>query len=157
MQTNGCSYHVSFFCDRASSSDLIYISFLITSLFWWNDGVAWHCSREACKGQVLVKRCGASGSTVETHRDFGLGATGSRLLAPPGPFKAQARTDPTVEKWLVTWRGSAKRSGTKSLLRCVQTWWPTTRNVWPLWLPTRVLLPSTKSCFVKGSNTYFTH
>ncbi len=23
----------------------------------------------------------------------------------------------------------AKRSGTKSLLRCVQTWWPTTRNV----------------------------
>ncbi len=30
---------------------------------------------------------------------------------------------------LMTWRGSAKRSGTKSLLRCVQTWWPTTRNV----------------------------
>ncbi len=28
-------------------------------------------------------------------------------------------------------------------LRCVQTWWPTTRNVWPLWLPTRVLPPST--------------
>ena len=26
-------------------------------------------------------------------------------------------------------RRSAKRSGTKSLLRCVQTWWPTTRNV----------------------------
>ncbi len=24
---------------------------------------------------------------------------------------------------LMTWRGSAKRSGTKSLLRCVQTWW----------------------------------
>ncbi len=43
---------------------------------------------------------------------------------------------------LMTWRGSAKRSGTKSLLRCVQTWWPTTRNVWPLWLPTRVLPPS---------------
>ncbi len=32
--------------------------------------------------------------------------------------------------------------------RCVQTWQPTTRNVWPLWLPTRVLPPSTKSCFV---------
>ncbi len=31
---------------------------------------------------------------------------------------------------LMTWRGSAKRSGTKSLLRCVRTWWPTTRNVW---------------------------
>ncbi len=30
---------------------------------------------------------------------------------------------------LMTWRGSAKRSGTKSLLRCVQTWGPTTRNV----------------------------
>ncbi len=28
---------------------------------------------------------------------------------------------------LMTWRGSAKRSGTKSLLRCVQTLWPTTR------------------------------
>ncbi len=58
---------------------------------------------------------------------------------------------------LMTWRGSAKRSGTKFLLRCVQTWWPTTRNVWPLWLPTRVLPPSTKSCFAKGSNIYFTH
>ncbi len=57
----------------------------------------------------------------------------------------------------MTWRGSAKRSGTKSLLRCVQTWWPTTRNIWPLWLPTRVLPPSTKSCFAKGSNTYLTH
>ncbi len=40
---------------------------------------------------------------------------------------------------LMTWRGSAKRSGTKSILRCVQTWCPTTRNLWPLWLPTRVL------------------
>ncbi len=58
---------------------------------------------------------------------------------------------------LMTWRGSAKRSGTKSLLRCVQTWWPTTRNVWPLWLPTRVFPTSTKSCFAKGSNTYLTH
>ena len=43
----------------------------------------------------------------------------------------------------MTWRISVKRSGTKSLLRCVQTWWPTTRNVWPLWLPTRVLPQST--------------
>ncbi len=57
----------------------------------------------------------------------------------------------------MTWRGSAKRSGTKPLLRCVQTWWPTTRNIWPLWLPTRVSPPSTKSCFAKGSNTYLTH
>ncbi len=57
---------------------------------------------------------------------------------------------------LMTWRGSAKKSGTKSLLRCVQTWWPTTRNVWPLWSPTMVLPPSTEPCFVKGSNTYFT-
>ncbi len=48
-----------------------------------------------------MKRCGASGPTVETHRDFGLGATGPRLLAPPGPFKALARTGPTVEKWLL--------------------------------------------------------
>ncbi len=50
---------------------------------------------------VLVKRSGASGLTVETHRDFGLGATGPRLLAPPSPFKALAHTGPTVEKWLV--------------------------------------------------------
>ncbi len=57
----------------------------------------------------------------------------------------------------VTWRRSANRSGTKSLPRCVQTWQPATRNVWPLWLPTRVLPPSTKSCFVKGSNNYLTH
>ncbi len=58
---------------------------------------------------------------------------------------------------LMTWRRSAKRSGTKSLLRCVQAWWPTTRSIWPLCLPTRVLPPSTKPCFVKGSNTYLTH
>ncbi len=60
-------------------------------------------------------------------------------------------------KTLITWIGSAKRSGPKTLLRCVQTWWPTTRNVWPLWLPKMGLPPSTKSCFAKGSNTYFTH
>ncbi len=30
-------------------------------------------------------------------------------------------------------------------------------TVWPLWLPTRVLPPSTKPCFAKGSNTYLTH
>ncbi len=58
---------------------------------------------------------------------------------------------------LMTWRGSAKRSRAKSLLRCVQTWWPTTRNVWPLWLSTRVLPPSTQSCFTKGSNNYLNH
>ncbi len=55
----------------------------------------------------------------------------------------------------MTWRGSAKRSETKSLLRYVQTWWPTTRNVWPLWLPTRVLPPSTMSCFAKGIKCLF--
>ncbi len=56
---------------------------------------------ERCvKRRVLVKRCGASGPTVETHRDFGLGATGPRLLAPPGPFKILTRTGPTVEKRL---------------------------------------------------------
>ena len=32
-----------------------------------------------------------------------------------------------------------------------------TRNVWPLWLSTRVLPPSNKSCFAEGSNTYLTH
>ncbi len=47
-----------------------------------------------------MKRCGASGPTMETHRDFGLGATGPRLLAPPGPFKALVRTGTTVENWL---------------------------------------------------------
>ncbi len=48
----------------------------------------------------------ASGPMVETHRDFWLGATGPRLLAPPGPFKALARTSPTVEKWLLILMGS---------------------------------------------------
>ncbi len=30
-----------------------------------------------------MKRCGAFGPMVETQRDFVLGATGSKLLAPP--------------------------------------------------------------------------
>ncbi len=42
----------------------------------------------------------ASGTTVEMQRYYGLGATGPSLLAPPGPFKALARTGPTVEKRL---------------------------------------------------------
>ncbi len=46
--------------------------------------------------------------------------------------------------------------GCFSAKRCAQTW-STTRNVWPLWLPTRVLQPSTKSCFATGSNAYLTH
>ncbi len=37
--------------------------------------------REACKGRVFVKRSRASGLTVETQCDFGLCATGLRLLA----------------------------------------------------------------------------
>ncbi len=48
-----------------------------------------------------MKRCGASGPTGETHRDFGLGAAGPRLLAPPGQFKALAHTGPAVEKQLL--------------------------------------------------------
>ncbi len=48
-----------------------------------------------------MKRSGASGRTVETHRDIGLGTTGPRLLAPPGPLKALAHTGPTMEKWLM--------------------------------------------------------
>ena len=43
------------------------------------------------------------------------------------------------------WRGSAKRSGPKSLPRSVQTCWKTTTNVWPLCLPTKVSPPSIKS------------
>ncbi len=38
-----------------------------------------------------MKRRGASSPTAETHRDFGLGVTGPRLLVPPGPFKALTR------------------------------------------------------------------
>ncbi len=56
---------------------------------------------------------------------------------------------------LMTWRRSAKRSGIKSLLRCVQTWWPTARNIWPLWWPTGVLPPSTKSCFCEWVKYFF--
>ena len=43
------------------------------------------------------------------------------------------------------WRGSAKRSGPKSLPRFVQTCWKTTTNIWPLCLPTKVSPPSIKS------------
>ena len=43
------------------------------------------------------------------------------------------------------WRGSAKRSGPKSLPRSVQTCWKTTTNIWPLCLPTKVSPPSIKS------------
>ena len=43
------------------------------------------------------------------------------------------------------WKGSAKRSGPKSLSRSVQTCWKTTTNVWPLCLPTKVSPPSIKS------------
>ncbi len=45
-----------------------------------------------------MKRSRASGLMVETQRDFGLGATGLRLLAPPGLLKKLARTGPTAEK-----------------------------------------------------------
>ncbi len=48
-----------------------------------------------------MKHCRASGLTVETQCDFGLGATDPRLLALPSLFKALARTDPTVEKRLL--------------------------------------------------------
>ncbi len=41
------------------------------------------------------------------------------------------------------------------ILRCVQTWMPNTRNIWPLWLTTRVLPSSTKSCFAKGVKYLF--
>ena len=43
------------------------------------------------------------------------------------------------------WRGSAKRSGPKSLPRSVQTCWRTTTNIWPLCFPTKVCPPSIKS------------
>ncbi len=55
-----------------------------------------------------MKRSGASGQTVETHFDFGLGATGPRLLAPPGLFEALARTGPTMEKWLMEVRAGSR-------------------------------------------------
>ncbi len=41
--------------------------------------------------------------------------------------------------------------------RCFETLMTWRGSVWPLWLPTRVLPPSTKSCFAKGSNIYLTH
>ncbi len=53
---------------------------------------------EVCKERVLVKRTRASGLTVETKHDIGLGSTGLSLFAPPGLLKTLARTAPTVEK-----------------------------------------------------------
>ncbi len=58
-------------------------------------------------------------------------------------------------KTLMTWRGSAKRSGTKSLLRCMQTWRPTTRNIWPLWLPTRGFATKYLVMFCEGVEYFF--
>ena len=53
---------------------------------------------------------------------------------------------PSDNLWtLRIWRGSAKRSGPKSLPRYVQTCWKTTINVWPLCLPAKVSPPSIKS------------
>ena len=46
---------------------------------------------------------------------------------------------------LQIWRGSAKRSGPKSLPRSVQTCWKITTDIWPLCLPTKVSPPSIKS------------
>ncbi len=54
-----------------------------------------------------MKCCGASGPTVETHCNLGLGATSPRLLAPPGPFKSLARTGPTVEKRVLMQSGTS--------------------------------------------------
>ncbi len=64
------------------------------------------------------------------------------------------RTPPYRQTW--RWKdyalGCFSANGTGQLHRIKGT---TTRNIWPLWLPTRFLPPSTKSCL--ESNTYLTH
>ncbi len=105
-----------------------------------------------CCGQMRPKSSSATYSNTEVETCFG----GVFLLRGQDNCTLTALELPNVIlETLMTWRGSAKRSEKKSLLRCVQTWRPTTRHVWPLWLPTRVLPPSTRSCFANGSNTYY--
>ncbi len=115
-------------------------------------------------GNIMLWGCFSAKGTGQLHRikgtmDGAMYRQGQGIEAGQGIENGSWMGIPAwqILKTLMTWRGSAKKSGTKSLLRCVQTWWTTTRNVWPLWLPTRVLSPSTKSCFAKGSNTYLTH
>lgn len=45
------------------------------------------------------------------------------------------------------WKVSGKSRGPKSFTRWVQTWWPTTRKIFPLFLPSRFLPQSTRWCF----------
>ncbi len=96
-------------------------------------------------GNIMLWGCFSAKGTGQLHRIKG---------TMDGAMYCQDQGIESLET-LMTLRGSAKRSGTKSLLRCVQTWWPTTRNVWPLWLPTRVLPPCTKSCFCEGVKYLF--
>lgn len=64
-----------------------------------------------------MKGCEASGPTVETQYVFGLGSTGPRLLAQRGPFKAPARTGPSLEtRLLFTFRMSCQEIAWHSVL-----------------------------------------
>ncbi len=99
--------------------------------------------------KVAVPRQQKSGSRRSTLRSWsGLASLQTLILW----RELKLRVSKRQPRNLVDLEMICKEEWTKSLLRCVQTWWPSTRNVWPLWLPTRVSAPSTKSCFAGRSN-----
>lgn len=76
----------------------------------------------------LVNCFGDSGSTVETQRGFGLGATGPRLLAQPSPahwkpwlaLVRQWKSSPTVK--LVRFSCTRTHTTDLAMLACVHHW-----------------------------------
>lgn len=99
MPINGRFYHVRFAISLVSR-DFFLISFLIKLLF---AGEMMDLCEVACQaGFSEALSFTSSRPMVKTQRDFGLCATGPRLLAQPVPLKALARTGLTVEKRLLS-------------------------------------------------------
>ncbi len=100
-----------------------------------------------CCGQMRHKS-----SSVTSTQLAVFSRLSSRRKSAEGAEDSSCQTSASKPEWL----GEDLQRGAGQNPSMCATRWPTTRNAWPLWLPTRVP-PSTKSCFAKGSNTYLTH